>query len=527
MSIRRDLLCIPAMALATLVAAPAQAQTFAYVVGQRDDPAPGNSGIQVVSVIDAATNTIVASIPVGLGCVCVDPDIVAIAPDGSRAYVTNELANSMSVIDTASNSVVATVAVGTGPAAVAVSPDGTHVYVVNGSGTTSVSVIDAQTNTIIATIPLGVAQARGVAVRPDGARLYVTTYGSNSIKVIDTGSHSVVNTIAVGSLPIGIDITPDGTRAYVANFLANTVSVVDTGTEAVVATVTVGSTPRDVSITPDGLRAYVASTGTSVIDTQTNAVVGSVANTSGASLDITGGAVVYLASFWNVQTIDTATNTVTATIPFDETTQGHPAAVAILEDLGAPVSTTTTLSASSGSVVFGQSVTFTASVSSANGTPTGSVEFFDGGISLGTAALSGGVAVLATAALSVGTHVVSATYSGDTGFLSSDSSNVSVTVATAHTTTTLASSPNPSPRRQLVTVTATVAALPPGGGTPTGQVELFDRRKRIGVSSLVNGVATFQVSFRAAGDHELTANYLGDMSFLGSLSATHIQTITR
>ena len=66
MGIGRYLLSIATTALAIFLAAPAHAQTLAYVVGQRDDPAPGNSGIQVVSVIDAATNTIVASIPVGL-----------------------------------------------------------------------------------------------------------------------------------------------------------------------------------------------------------------------------------------------------------------------------------------------------------------------------------------------------------------------------------------------------------------------------------------------------------------------------
>jgi YVTN family beta-propeller protein len=78
-----------------------------------------------------------------------------------------------------------------------VSPDGTRVYVVNGSSTTSVSVIDAGTNTVVATVPLGVAQTRGIAVTPSGGRLYVSTYGSNSIKVINTATNAVVNTIPV------------------------------------------------------------------------------------------------------------------------------------------------------------------------------------------------------------------------------------------------------------------------------------------------------------------------------------------
>ena len=61
-------------------------------------------------MIDAATNHVVATIPVGLS-----PSSVAIAKDGTRAYVVNNVSGTVSVIDTASNHVVATVPVGIGP----------------------------------------------------------------------------------------------------------------------------------------------------------------------------------------------------------------------------------------------------------------------------------------------------------------------------------------------------------------------------------------------------------------------------
>src|SRR5205814_8582260 len=75
--------------------ATAQAQTRAYVT---------NNGSNTVSVIDTATNTVVATIPVGFR-----PFGVAITPDGTRAYVTNENSNTVSVIDSATNTVVATI----------------------------------------------------------------------------------------------------------------------------------------------------------------------------------------------------------------------------------------------------------------------------------------------------------------------------------------------------------------------------------------------------------------------------------
>ena len=56
-----------------------------------------------VSVIDTATNTVVATIPVGD-----HPFGIAITPDGTRAYVTDIISRTVSVIDTATNTVVAT-----------------------------------------------------------------------------------------------------------------------------------------------------------------------------------------------------------------------------------------------------------------------------------------------------------------------------------------------------------------------------------------------------------------------------------
>jgi YVTN family beta-propeller protein len=70
------------------------------------------------------------------------------------AYITNASSNTVSVIDTASNTVIATVAVGVAPQGVAVHPDGSRVYVANSSSNT-ISVIDTATNTVVGTVPVG------------------------------------------------------------------------------------------------------------------------------------------------------------------------------------------------------------------------------------------------------------------------------------------------------------------------------------------------------------------------------------
>ena len=109
-----------------------------------------NAGDNIVLVIDTATNTVVATIAVGQ-----TPFGVAITPDGTRAYVTNQNSNTVSVIDTATNTVVATIPVGLRPAGVAITPDGTRAYVANVCRDNTVSVIDTATNTVVATIAVG------------------------------------------------------------------------------------------------------------------------------------------------------------------------------------------------------------------------------------------------------------------------------------------------------------------------------------------------------------------------------------
>lgn len=94
--------------------------------------------------------------------------------------------------------------------------------------------------------------------------------------------------------------------------------------------------------------------------------------------------------------------------------------------------TTTTLASSSTSIVNEDSVTFTASVkpASGTGTPTGTVTFLDDTTKLDSATLNGsGVATFTTTALPIGTHAITAAYSGDHNFAASTSDVVAVSVS--------------------------------------------------------------------------------------------------
>src|SRR5207249_9037717 len=126
---------------------------------------------------------------------------------------------------------------------------------------------------------------------------------------------------------------------------------------------------------------------------------------------------------------------------------------------------------------------------------TGIVTFKDGATTLGTGTLDGlGQTTFATAGLSVSNHVITALYGGDGNYNTSTSGNLTQTVAKASTTSAVASSINPTVFGQSTTFSATVAAVAPGAGTPTGTVSFRDGATTLGTGTLASGLATFLTS---------------------------------
>lgn len=186
--------------------------------------------------------------------------------------------------------------------------------------------------------------------------------------------------------------------------------------------------------------------------------------------------------------------------------------------------TSTTLSSSLNPAVYGQSVTFTATVAPVSGTgaPTGTVTFKDGGTALGSSALNaGGVATFSISSLAAGVHSITAVYGGDANFSGSISPALSESLSKASSKTTLASSPNPSLVSQTVTFTATVTGQ--YGGTPTGTVALKWGTTLLGTAAVVNGTATITYAFTTSGGRWLVASYSGDGNNLSSSSTAFSQ----
>ena len=171
---------------------------------------------------------------------------------------------------------------------------------------------------------------------------------------------------------------------------------------------------------------------------------------------------------------------------------------------------------------FGQSVTFTATVTSSYGTPTGTITFRRGTTALGTIDLTGNTASFSTSALSAGTNSINTVYSGDTNFAASTLPNLSQKVNKIASTTTLASSMNPSTLGQSVTFTATVTAA---SGTPTGTVTFKKGSTTLGTATLSGGMATFATSTLPSGSNSIKASYGESTDYLTSSSAVLTQMV--
>ena len=179
----------------------------------------------VVNVIDVATASFVSSIPVGFS-----PDDIALNSMGTRAYVACIGPGEIDVIDTTIMTVITTIPMGptNNVRHVVVHPLGTFVYATNTCPVAGcdgyVSVIDAATNLIVTTIPVGFAPSE-LAITPDGTKLYVVTGCENSaypcptgsIAVVDTSTNQVVHSIPINDaaglalVPPSCAQLPDGT----------------------------------------------------------------------------------------------------------------------------------------------------------------------------------------------------------------------------------------------------------------------------------------------------------------------------
>ena len=208
---------------------------------------PASASATATPVDARSPNTVTATIRWATA-----PKSMAVSPDGTTVYVTNNSDDTVSVIEhhattpSAPPSPWATAREG-----VAVSPDGTTAYVTNNCGRHRQRHPTPLDNTVTTTIPVG-DEPYGLAITPDGTTVYVTNGRDNTVSVIRTSDNTVTDTIHVGLTPGGVAISPDGTTAYVTNNSDDSVSVIRTSDNKVTETFPVGDQPYRLAVSPDG-----------------------------------------------------------------------------------------------------------------------------------------------------------------------------------------------------------------------------------------------------------------------------------
>jgi len=256
--------------------------SVAYIVNCCNNPS-------TVSVFHTASGRQTAQWTVGTGAA----DAV-FSPDGSIAYISNSVSQSVTVVKVGTGATLATIPVGYGVSQMVIAPDGKKLFAesYDYAYESHIVIIDTVTNAVFQAV--GFAAFLGPpAISPDGKKLYVTSLFSAQpgLLVLETTFLKVTATVPI-STGVSVAVTPDGKFAYVPNFgnggpYDPNVAVVDTSSNTVVTNIPIGTTklnPALIQISPDGSMVWVAefplytdvSPVITVIQTSTNQVVGSI-----------------------------------------------------------------------------------------------------------------------------------------------------------------------------------------------------------------------------------------------------------
>jgi hypothetical protein len=174
-------------------------------------------------------------------------------------------------------------------------------------------------------------------------------------------------------------------------------------------------------------------------------------------------------------------------------------------------STTTSLTVSPGTAVYGQPVAASVQVAAGQAVPAGTVQFTVDAQAVGSPvqvtngqADSAGLGTLTTA-----THVVGAVFTpADLTRYATSSTTSTLTVEAAATVTRLTVEPH--------ALTAQVTAVAPGSGTPKGTVRFGVGGRSVGTALLRNGVAVLRYTTPPGATRRVAAAYLGSLDFTGS-----------
>jgi DNA-binding beta-propeller fold protein YncE len=207
---------------------------------------------------------------------------VALHPSVGVAYVTTAGRNNrrLYVIDRATREILQDIDRGEAYYGMAVSPDGSRLYVSNGVPG-GIEIFDVDVDGLVTSVGEVdvVGWTAGMALTPDGATLYVACFDANRITEIDTATLTITRTIQPGFPVWDLLLLPGRNELWATDFADEELAIYDLTQDAVAATLTLTSSPSMMATNADESRVFVSVSGADnlvAIDTSTRAVVQSV-----------------------------------------------------------------------------------------------------------------------------------------------------------------------------------------------------------------------------------------------------------
>jgi len=308
------------------------------------DPANGDLYVrgdlgETISVVNATTDQVLTSLPVGSAGSSYIPNVptIAVDPTTDLVYETNSVLETVGIINGTTNTLTGSIGLGAGPGGIVFDPTSGNFYTSNWNSN-NVSVVSGVTNRFVTGIPVG-REPGALLYDANANEVFVSNFDSGNVSVIDAATNTVIANPTTGlptSEPVALTLDTADDLVAVVNSLTSNITVIDGSTNVVSASIFLGANaiPTSASFDPSADTFLVANGGATVHNVTTITEPGS---TPGGSIEIGSGAQgaaydvhsgdLYVANYEsnNVSVVGLPAGVITETVP----TANFPEALAV------------------------------------------------------------------------------------------------------------------------------------------------------------------------------------------------------
>jgi len=200
-----------------------------------------NSGAGTLTIVDIETGIARTAWIAGIGS-----GPYGIAALGNKVFTT-DIANDQVLVLSPEGIVRTRITVPNQPRSLALSPDGTTLYVTSLEEGT-LTLINTASEQITQQVSLPVTGTFAIAFRPSGDKIYLTSHADDALVVFDVLSGTVSKRLDIGRNPRAISFSPDGSLAFITNSFSNETILIDAESDSRIGRYNAGENPRGIAI---------------------------------------------------------------------------------------------------------------------------------------------------------------------------------------------------------------------------------------------------------------------------------------